>query len=126
MALDSTDYRVAQGALGGLRKNSRLGQEPGSLAGLVQASFGKLIERHPELVPLALKLGAKADEAALLAWSHLHPLRRSPHLDASINEAVMRGVIERDDVARTAAPRPEPSTSQPHAATRQRRRVGAI
>jgi hypothetical protein len=126
IALDSTDYRIAQGALEGLRKNSRLAQESGGLAGLVQASFGKLIERHPELIPLALKLGARADETALLAWSHLHPQRRSPHLEASINEAVMRGVIERDDLARTAAQQPEPVTSQPPTAARPRRRVGAI
>lgn len=126
IALDSTDYRVAQGALEGLRKNSKLAQESGGLAGLVQASIGKLIERHPELIPMALKLGAKADETALLAWSHLHPQRRSPHLEASINEAVMRGVIEREDLARAEAPQPEAAKTQPSAAARPRRRVGAI
>ena len=119
IALDSTDYRVAQGALEGLRKNSKLAQETGGLAALVQASFGKLIERHPELIPLALKMGAKADEAALLAWSHLHPQRQRPDLEASINEAVMRLVIEQEDPTCAAVPQPE-------AAARPRRRVGAI
>jgi hypothetical protein len=128
LALDSSEPRVAKGALEGLKKNAELVKDAGELADLVQASLGKLIERHPQLLPFALSMGARMDDAAQLTWSHLHPQRRTPELDASVNEALMREVIARRDAeaalaAAAAAPAPESETVAP---TRLRRRMGAV
>lgn len=94
MALEAKSKAMAQGALEGLRRNSKLA-DAGALARVVQGSMGKLVERHPELIPLALRLGAKADETVMNAWRGLHPERHSEDIQAAINHSLMNMAIER-------------------------------
>lgn len=133
LALESTQHHCGMAALRGLKENSRLADAPGELAAMVQASFGKLIERHPELIPLAIKCGARADETSMKAWQSLHPLRHLPELQAAMNEAVMNSVIDAGGSARSEATSGDRSTrsvssipTPSNNAPRPRRRVGAI
>jgi len=122
LALDSKRHQCGQAALMGLGKNSRLAGTPGGMASLVQASFGKLVERHPELIPLALEYGARADRTVLAAWEALHPIRRAPGLEAAINAALMNNVID----GSFAAPDPLSTNPAPKVTTRLHRRAGGI
>lgn len=105
VALESLDYRLAQGAMEGLASNPRLGKS--ELAGLVQSSFGKLIERHPELLQHALRSGAKVDQAARAAWDRLHPDRLMPELSQTFEAAAMQAAIGDcpESAASTESPR---------------------
>ncbi|MFK4705773.1 hypothetical protein ABIC83_002612 [Roseateles asaccharophilus] len=91
IALDAVDQKYAAAALAGLRLNGKLAES--ELADLVQASAGRLIERHPDLLPRAVELGLILDYTLLTAWSALHPHRKSPELEAQIADLRMNQVI---------------------------------
>lgn len=110
IALESKNYKLAQGALQGLAANSRLSKA--DLKALVQSSFGKLIERHPKLLQAALNCGVEVDEVARASWQRLHPEQLVPELSQVFEMAAMNAVI---DAADSSAP-----------ATTQRRRMRAI
>ena len=106
---------MPKAALQGLVANAALKQRPDRLAELVQVSLGKLVERHPDLLPMAVELGATVGAEVMLAWQALHPKRQSPEAQAALNEALMRATIARaraesaaNDVAAQTASAPSP------------------
>ena len=120
LALESSDLQAAQGALEGLRKNGELAKSPERLAALVQASIGKLIERHPKLIPLAMECGVRGDEAFMRAWEALHPKRRTAEMEAQIHLARMR---EHIDATAACAARPADGAEIVDATPRRRARA---
>ena len=93
LALEAKSSSLAAAALAGLAAHPVLVNEPQLLTDLVQSSLGKLVERHPELLEVAVAHGAVMDEAATLAWAALHPTRISNEAQAAMTAAAMRGAI---------------------------------
>lgn len=93
IALESIDSALGEAAMRGLSRNAEM-QKDGRLAALLDASIGKLVERHPGLLPLATSLGARLSEEATASWNALHPNRKSPEAAAAVLEGQMRDCID--------------------------------
>lgn len=120
VAAESADVRLAQGALIGLKSN--VGLAKGLLATIVQASAGKLIERHPSLLSLVIDLGAKPTPELLSAWNAVHPERKDPEMQAQLDRACMDHAIS-TSTAKSAADRASTTRMSSSAARRRARLV---
>jgi len=90
------ESRLEQFVVAGLKSFSnhpQFNHGTADLAEFIQSSFGKLAERHPNLVPLAISYGAKADVDIFKAWDAVHPGRKSPEAEAAMTAEFMRNII---------------------------------
>lgn len=125
IALESKESDLPMAALQALAAHPVAQQNPQALVALVQGGLGKLVERHPRLLPTAIGMGATMDETLATAWEALHPASKTPETQAAMVAVKMRATIDRltaeAAAAAAASPQPEPEPAAP--APRRRLRI---
>lgn len=93
--LKALNHRLSQPASGVIAERARE---------YVQASMGKLVERHPGLLPLAAEFDINLCESARQAWESLHGTLKLPELQACYSALAMRSVMREHEAAVQRAP----------------------
>jgi hypothetical protein len=119
IALELGDADGAGMALKALANHPVSTERLSEVTEMVQRALGKLIERHPSLLPQAMHLGAVADDIAMAAWDAQHPSLKTAESRAAMNAAAMAASIARSRARHAAESSSAPSESAP-----RRRRMG--
>lgn len=94
IALESSKSRFPELTITALADHPQFKSSPERFSDFLSESAGKLIERHPSLVPLATQHGMRIDDVAKMAWDALHPIRQTPHALAVLKADAMSKHIE--------------------------------
>ena len=94
IALESSKSRFPDLTIRALAQHPQFKSSPERFSDFLCQSSGKLIERHPCLLPLATQHGMRIDDMAKMAWNALHPIRQTPVAVAVIKADAMSKHIE--------------------------------